>query len=192
MLKDNYEEHIACLNHILEIESTITTVGEILLKTIMSSHKILICGNGGSAADSQHFAAEIVGRFQKERKAWPAVALTTDTSVMTAIANDYAYKDIFARQVQGHGQAGDVFIGISTSGNSQNISAAVAESSAKGIQTIGLLGRDGGILKEEVDFPVIVPHAVTARIQEAHIFILHFWAEQIEEGVLENARTPRS
>ena len=192
MFKDNYEEHLACFKHILEIESAITKVGKILLKTITSSHKILICGNGGSAADSQHFAAEIVGRFQKERKAWPAIALTTDTSVMTAIANDYAFKDIFARQVQGLGQAGDVFIGISTSGNSENISAAVAESSAKGIQTIGLLGRDGGILKEEVDFPVIVPHAVTARIQEAHIFILHCWAEQIEEGVLENARTPRS
>jgi D-sedoheptulose 7-phosphate isomerase len=192
VLKYNYEEHLACFKHILEIEATITTVGKILLKTIMSSHKILICGNGGSAADSQHFAAEIVGRFQKERKAWPAVALTTDTSVMTAIANDYEYKDIFARQVEGIGQAGDVFIGVSTSGNSENISAAVTKSNAMGIQTIGLLGRDGGVLKEEVDFPVIVPHTVTARIQEAHIFILHFWAEQIEEGVLENARTPRS
>ena len=186
MLKDNYEEHLECFNRILEIESDITEVGDILCKTIVDSHKILICGNGGSAADSQHFAAEIVGRFQQERKAWPAIALTTDTSIMTAVANDYSYKNIFARQVEGIGQEGDVFIGISTSGNSENISVAVAESRAKGIRTIGLLGKDGGILKDEVDFPVIIPHAVTARIQEAHIFILHFWAEQIEEGVLKH------
>ena len=184
MLQEKYLEHLACFKHILEIEPAITKVGEILLKTIMNSQKILICGNGGSAADSQHFAAEIVGRFQKERKAWPAVALTTDTSIMTAIANDYSYKNVFARQVEGIGQKSDVLIGISTSGNSKNISAAVAEARSKGMQTIGLLGKDGGILKEEVDFPVIVPHAVTARIQEAHIFILHFWAEQIEEGLL--------
>lgn len=186
LFQNRYREHLTCFNHIQEIGPDIIKAGQILLKTILDSRKILICGNGGSAADSQHFAAEIVGRFQKERKAWPAIALTTDTSIMTAIANDYSYEHIFARQVQGLGQEGDVFIGISTSGNSKNISAAVAESKAKGLQTIGLLGKDGGSLKEQVDFPVIVPHLVTARIQEVHIFILHFWAEQIEEAILES------
>ncbi len=155
-----------------------------LEKTIRNDHKLLIAGNGGSAADAQHFAAELVGRFQVNRRALPCIALTTDTSNLTAIGNDFGFREIFARQVEALGRAGDVFIGISTSGNSENIIAAVEEAKQQNMTTIGLLGRDGGKLAGMVHHSVIVPHDVTARIQEAHIFILHYWADCIERSIL--------
>lgn len=150
------------------------------IKEALKKNKILICGNGGSAADSQHFAAELIGRFEKDRDSLPAIALTTDTSILTAVGNDYGYDSIFAKQVNGLGKEGDVLIGISTSGNSENVIMAVEAAKEKKMTTIGLLGKDGGKLKDMVDFPVVVPHDVTARIQEVHIFILHFWAAVIE------------
>ena len=145
--------------------------------------KVLIAGNGGSAADAQHFAAELVGRFQCNRKALACVALTTDTSNLTAIGNDYGFSDVFSRQVEALARPGDVFVGISTSGNSGNIVAAVNEARAQGIASIALLGRDGGKLEALADMAVTVPHDVTARIQEAHIFILHHWADVLERAV---------
>ena len=143
----------------------------------------MICGNGGSASDAQHFAAEIVGRFEKERRAYPAVALSTDTSILTAVGNDYGYAEIFARQVDGLGRPGDVLIGISTSGHSENVIRAVKRGKSLDMKTVGLLGKDGGALKQLVDQPIVVDSATTARIQEAHIFILHYWAWQIECGL---------
>jgi D-sedoheptulose 7-phosphate isomerase len=143
----------------------------------------MVCGNGGSASDAQHFSAEIVGRFEKERNAYPAVSLTTDTSVLTALGNDYGYDEVFARQVQGLGRAKDVLIGISTSGYSQNVIRAVEQAKIMQIKSVGLLGRDGGSLKKLVDVPVVVENASTARIQEAHIFVLHYWALLIESGL---------
>jgi len=141
---------------------------------------LMLCGNGGSAADSQHLAAEFTGRFSKDRPPIAAVALSTDTSALTCIGNDYSFNDIFARQVQALGKAGDCLIAISTSGNSGNVLAAVAAAKSLGISTIGLLGRDGGKLKAQCDVSIVVPSQVTARIQEAHILIGHSLCGAVE------------
>jgi len=142
--------------------------------------KILFMGNGGSAADSQHIAAEIVGRFKKERKGLPAIALTTDTSILTAIGNDYGYDSIFSRQIQALCRPEDVVIGITTSGNSKNVIAAIEEANRIGAVTVGLTGGSGGKLKELCKFNLIMPSSETARIQEAHIFVGHSLCELIE------------
>lgn len=163
-----------------QIEADIREAARILTRTISAGGKVLICGNGGSAADAQHFAAELVGRFEKERVSFPSVALTTDSSNLTAIGNDYGFGQVFSRQVEGLGRKGDALIGISTSGNSPNVLEAVRKAAGMGIQTIGLLGRNGGNIASSVTCPVIVPHTRTARIQEAHIFILHFWASCVD------------
>lgn len=143
--------------------------------------KILFCGNGGSAADSQHLAAELTGRFINDRRPLAALALSTDTSALTCIANDYSFAEVFARQVQGLGRSGDVLVGISTSGNSRNVIRAVEEARAVGMQVVGLLGRDGGTLLELCDVSIVVPSQVTARIQEAHILIGHTLCGLIEK-----------
>lgn len=176
-------EHIDCFQALKHMAPEILRAAQALTATIESGKKILICGNGGSAADAQHFAAELVGRFEKERASYPALALTTDSSALTAIGNDYGFERVFSRQVEGLGQKGDTLIVISTSGNSPNIHQAVRKAASMGMQTIGLLGRDGGSIKEEVGLAVIVPHARTTRIQEAHSFILHFWASCVDETV---------
>lgn len=173
-------QHQQCFEKLTEITGTIEAASELLAQTIGSGGKILICGNGGSAADAQHFAAELIGRFEKERPSWPAIALTTDTSILTAIGNDYGFEDVFSRQVQGLGQSSDAFIGVSTSGNSKNVLRATAVAKKMGMRTVGLLGRDGGAIASQVDHPVVISHSTTARVQEAHIFILHYWAMQIE------------
>jgi D-sedoheptulose 7-phosphate isomerase len=176
-------EHLTLFKLLAPLGEAISDAGGMLVETIEKHKKILICGNGGSASDAQHFAAEMVGRFTRERSAWPAVALNTDTSLITAVANDYAYSEVFARQVEALGAAGDVLIGISTSGNSQNVIRAAACARAKRMQTIALVGDNGGSLVELADIAITVPSDVTARIQEAHIFILHYWAEMIESTI---------
>jgi D-sedoheptulose 7-phosphate isomerase len=178
------EDHIACFRSLKNIEAEIAETALVLSKALENGKKIFICGNGGSAADAQHFAAEMVGRFAKERSAWPVIALTTDSSVITAIANDYSFDYIFARQLEAAGSAGDLLIAISTSGNSLNITAAVRSAKDLGIFTIGLAGRNGGDLFNTVDKAIIVACDNTARIQEAHIFILHYWAKTIEDTVI--------
>jgi D-sedoheptulose 7-phosphate isomerase len=142
--------------------------------------RILVAGNGGSAADAQHLAAELSGRYLKERRALAGIALTTDTSALTAIGNDYGFDFVFSRQVEALGRPGDLFIGISTSGNSHNILKAVASAKELGLKTLGLLGRDGGKLKGLVDDALIVPSTVTARIQEVHQMVYHFWCEALD------------
>ena len=142
--------------------------------------RILVAGNGGSAADAQHLAAELSGRYLKERRALAGIALTTDTSALTAIGNDYGFDFVFSRQVEALGRPGDLFIGISTSGNSPNILKAVESAKALGLKTLGLLGRDGGKLKAMVDDALVVPSPVTARIQEVHQMVYHFWCEAID------------
>lgn len=142
--------------------------------------RILVAGNGGSAADAQHLAAELSGRYLKERKALAGIALTTDTSALTAIGNDYGFDFVFSRQVEALGRPGDLFIGISTSGNSPNIIKAVESAKELGMKTLGLLGRDGGKLKGLVDDALIVPSTVTARIQEVHQMVYHFWCEALD------------
>ena len=186
MFEKNIEEHLKCITQLISLKESILDAGRDLGMALKNGHKILICGNGGSAADAQHFAAEIVGRFTKERRAWPAIALTTDTSILSAIANDYGYETIFERQVEAHGKPEDVLIGLSTSGNSKNVIRAVNMAKELGINTLVLLGADGGALKNTADKSIIIPVKKTARIQEAHIFILHFWAEIIETIMLED------
>jgi D-sedoheptulose 7-phosphate isomerase len=138
-------------------------------------------GNGGSAADCQHLAAEFVGRFKLERKGYPAIALTTDTSILTAVGNDYSFDSIFSRQIEALGKEGDLVVGISTSGNSKNIIRGVEKAKELGLYTVGLLGKDGGALKDLVDLPLVVPIDNTARIQECHILIGHIVCEIVEE-----------
>ena len=142
--------------------------------------RILVCGNGGSAADAQHLAAELSGRYVKERRALAGIALTTDTSALTAIGNDYGYDYVFSRQVEALGRPGDLLIGISTSGNSPNVILAVEAAKALGMKTLALLGRDGGKLKALADDALVVPCTVTARVQELHQMTYHFWCEIID------------
>jgi D-sedoheptulose 7-phosphate isomerase len=158
---------------VYEYAEDIVNLGILIGKRLKLGNKLLICGNGGSAADSQHFAAEVVGRFEKERKGFSAIALTTDTSALTAIGNDYGFDKVFSRQIEALGQKGDMLIGISTSGNSKNVIEAVKVAKGFEIFTVGLLGKDGGQLKDLVDKAFIVRSNNTARIQEVHITFIH-------------------
>jgi D-sedoheptulose 7-phosphate isomerase len=148
-----------------------------------AGRKLLVFGNGGSAADAQHLSAELVGRFQKERAAMPAIALTTDASILTSVANDYSFKQVFARQLEALGQPGDVAFGISTSGESPNVLVALQVARAKGLRTIALTGRDGGSVGAAADIHVNVPDQNTARVQEVHRTILHVMCEVIEDSL---------
>ena len=155
----------------------------LLIDALQNGHKILTMGNGGSAADAQHFAAEMVGRFLLERKALPAIALTTDTSILTAVGNDYGFDDVFKRQVEALALPGDVLIGLSTSGNSKNIKRALEVGKDIGAITIGLLGRDGGEIASISDFNLTVPSTETPRIQEAHLVMIHILCDLVEKGL---------
>lgn len=160
--------------------SLIATVARELVSALSHGHKILLFGNGGSAADAQHIAAEFVGRFQMERAPLPALALTVNTSVLTGIGNDYSYENVFARQVEALGGEGDIAVGFSTSGKSPNVLKALATAKAKGLVGIALTGRDGRMLKEVARFCICVPADSTPRIQEAHILIGHILSQITE------------
>jgi D-sedoheptulose 7-phosphate isomerase len=152
-------------------------------QALASEKKVLACGNGGSAADAQHFAAELVGRFERERRELPAIALSTDSSILTAIANDYSYEVIFSKQVKALGQAGDVLLGISTSGNSANVIAAIEAAHLKGMSVIAFTGKDGGKIKnilKKSDVHLCVPADRTARIQETHLLLLHCLCDGVD------------
>lgn len=154
---------------------------DLIVSTVKTGNTVFIAGNGGSAADAQHIAAEFVGRFKKERQSYPAIALTTDTSALTAIGNDYGFNRVFSRQLEGLGRAGDLLIVISTSGNSQNLIEACAQARLQKMHTIGLLGNDGGLIKSEVDVSVVAPSTVTSHIQEVHQQIYHMWCVNVDE-----------
>lgn len=156
---------------------------EMLVDALRSGRKILLMGNGGSAADAQHFAAEMIGRFLMERKALPAIALTTDTSILTAVGNDYGFDEVFTRQVEALAKPGDVVIGISTSGNSPNVKRALEAAKEQGAKTIGLLGRDGGEIRPIVDLDLTVPSNETPRVQESHLIIIHILCDLVEKGL---------
>lgn len=164
-----------------ELAPAIGHAGQLLAECIASGGKILCLGNGGSAADAQHFAAELTGRFVRDRRALPAIALTTDTSALTSIANDYGFEQIFARQVEALGQPGDCLIAISTSGNSPNVMKALESARRRQMRCIGLSGETGGAMKDSCDLCLLVPHKTTAYIQETHIAILHAWCAMIDE-----------
>jgi D-sedoheptulose 7-phosphate isomerase len=156
---------------------------ELMFSALSNGNKILACGNGGSAADCQHFAAELVGRFERERFPLPALALTTDTSILTAVGNDYSYREIFSKQVQAFGQAGDVLLAISTSGNSANVQAAVEAALEREMRVVLLTGKDGGLIAKmltDADVNICVPHSRTARIQEVHLVTIHCICDGID------------
>lgn len=161
----------------------IAEAAELMFSALSQGNKILACGNGGSAADSQHFAAELVGRFERERLALPAIALTTDTSILTAVGNDYGYREIFAKQVQALGQPGDVLLAISTSGNSASVIAAIEVAQERDMRVVALTGRGGGEMGQqltEADVHICVPHDRTARIQEVHVLVIHCLCDGID------------
>jgi D-sedoheptulose 7-phosphate isomerase len=176
-------EHTSVIEALSAEVATITSMIELCIQRLGEGNKIMICGNGGSAADAQHIAAELIGRFVGDRRALPAVALTTDTSALTAIANDYGYDAVFSRQVEGLGRAGDVLLSISTSGNSESITEASRAATALGMHTMALTGKGGGVLAPLVDLALVVPSEVTAHIQECHIVIGHLLCDGIERGL---------
>lgn len=173
------------LNNI-DLMETIVEVGRECVALYREGKKTLLAGNGGSAADAQHIAAELVGRYGFDRPSIPSIALTTDTSNLTAIGNDYGYDKVFSRQMEGMGSEGDLFIGISTSGNSINIVNAINAAKAKGVKTVALVGRDGGEMARIADYAIIVPSNDTPRIQESHILIGHMICDIIEKELFGN------
>jgi D-sedoheptulose 7-phosphate isomerase len=166
----------------------ILETAQLMIQAINAGGKLLICGNGGSAADAQHFAAEMIGRLRRDRDPIGAIALTTDSSNLTAIGNDYSFDDVFWRQVQSLGSENDILIGLSTSGNSMNVIKAVESAKKKNIKTIALLGKDGGALSDLVDAALVVPAQSSMRIQEVHITVVHMWCELIEDAIFPNSR----
>ncbi len=163
-----------------DFREAILESAETMIAALRNGRKILICGNGGSAADASHFAAELVGRLQRDRRALPAIALTTDISILTAVGNDYGYDQVFRKQVEALGQSGDVLIAISTSGNSPNILTAIETARLQGMTVIGLSGRTGGEMVSMCDQALIMPAASSQHIQEGHIAIIHIWCALIE------------
>lgn len=178
-----FDEHINIANMTKDsnIICQIEIVAEKIKSALANGNKVMFCGNGGSAADSQHLAAEFVGRFQKERKGLPAIALTTDTSILTAIGNDYGYEYVFSRQIEALAKSGDILVGISTSGNSKNVVNAIEVAKSLGVYTVGMTAIGGGKMAEICDQCITVPAKVTARAQEMHILIGHILCELIDE-----------
>ncbi|WP_120945032.1 D-sedoheptulose 7-phosphate isomerase [Helicobacter labacensis] len=179
------------LAHIQTAQDTLNALGAeiegavlLLIEALKGGNKILICGNGGSAADAQHFAAELTGRYKAQRQGLAAIALSTDTSALTAIANDYSYSAVFARQVEALGRKGDYLVGISTSGNSDNVLLALQKAQELGLGTVGLSGNQGGKMRALCDCHLIVPSNDTPRIQEMHILLIHLLCDRIEQAFL--------
>ncbi|MDX1811547.1 MAG: SIS domain-containing protein [Gammaproteobacteria bacterium] len=181
-LSQAIEEHQATIQLVADLQSPIVEAVALIKTAFANNRKVLACGNGGSASDAQHFASELTGRFEQDRPGYPAFALTTDSSALTAIANDYGFNRMFARQLESVAHADDVLLVISTSGNSSNLLEAVKQAKQQKVKTIALLGRDGGELKDLVDCAIVVGGERTSRIQEAHIFILHFICQAFEKA----------
>jgi len=181
-IAQHIQQHQAAIAALSAQEQAIQAHGEMLITALRAGGKILVCGNGGSAADAQHLAAELVGRFGHARRGLPAIALTTDSSALTSIGNDFGFDAVFARQVEALARPGDVLIGISTSGNSRNVIAAINTATELGVTTLGLLGGNGGLLKDLLDYSLIAPSSDTPRIQECHILIAHIWCAMIDDA----------
>jgi D-sedoheptulose 7-phosphate isomerase len=179
----NPQEHQLLFQNLGTLEVAVNEASELIAEAFTNGNKLMLFGNGGSATDSQHIAAEMTGRFIKDRKPLPAIALTTDTSALTCIANDYSFEDVFARQISAFGRSGDVLIAISTSGNSGNVITAMQVAKELGVKIIALSGRDGVQMRPLADLSIIVPSHTTARIQEVHIFIGHLICGLIETNL---------
>lgn len=186
-IAQHIDQHLQAISALHRLAPSIDAMGQRAIAVLRSSGKLLLCGNGGSAADAQHIAAELVGRFAHARRGLPAIALTTDTSALTSIGNDFGFDHVFARQVEALARKGDILIGMSTSGNSRNVIEAVKVARKLGVTTIGLLGGSGGVLKDLVDHVLIVPSHDTPRIQECHMLIGHIWCAMIDEAFREGA-----
>lgn len=182
LIEQHIETHQRVISNLSNIMPSMVKGLELILDALKKGNTIFFLGNGGSAADAQHLAAELIGRFQIERKALPAIALTTDTSILTALGNDYDFSHIFIRQVEGLCKAGDVLVALSTSGNSPNVIKAVTKARELGVIVIGMTGENGGALGSSANLACKVPSSVTARIQEAHILIGHAWCDAIEKA----------
>jgi D-sedoheptulose 7-phosphate isomerase len=184
LLERSLREHLEAIQALIQTRlGEIEQAGEMICAALSHGHKILLCGNGGSAADAQHIAAELVGRYELERPGLPAIALTTDTSALTALSNDYGYSDVFARQVRALAGAGDVLLALSTSGTSANVIEAAKAARQLGCKTIALIGGSGEPLASLSDIAVSVPSRRTSRIQEAHITIGHLWCEMVDASL---------
>ncbi|MEP6740897.1 MAG: D-sedoheptulose 7-phosphate isomerase [bacterium] len=182
LLTRSLEEHLQTIQALLDSGlADVESSGRLICEALAAGNKILLCGNGGSAADAQHIAAELVGRYEGQRRPYPAIALTTDTSALTALGNDFGFEEVFARQVQALARTGDVLIAISTSGKSPNIVKAAEAARAVGCQTIGLTGAHAEPLSDYCFITVKVPTERTARVQEGHITIGHLWCEMVDE-----------
>lgn len=180
-IETHLEENRKVFSQIITQKEKIYKISKLVVDTLREGNKIMICGNGGSASQSQHFAAEIVARYQKERKGYPAIALTTDTSILTSVSNDYSYEDIFSRQVQAIGKKNDILFGLSTSGTSRNIKKAFEVAKEMGIKRISLLGKEGTIAPLSDIF--ISLEGTTPRVQEAHLFIIHYICSVVDENL---------
>lgn len=182
-IREIVNQKIDIINRLEKIEyfDCVEKAGDLMVDALKSKHKILLAGNGGSAADAQHFAGEIVGRFLMDRDALPAISLCTDPTIVTSISNDYGYNELFSREIAGLGNKGDVFVAISTSGNSGNCINAIRKAHEKNIAVIGLLGKNGGKMKDMCDISLVVPSDSTPRIQEIHTFTIHLLCQIIEE-----------
>ena len=180
---DAWHDHMRTFEAVRSLRPQVQAAADLLVRTLRGGGKVMLCGNGGSAADCQHLAAELTGRFVKDRAPLAALALTTDSSALTCIGNDYSFDAVFERQLRGLGRAGDCLVAISTSGNSANVLQAVMAARELGIGCVGLLGRDGGAIAPLCQVPVVVPAPTTARIQEAHIFIGHLLCALVEQGL---------
>lgn len=184
---EHFRESIALKQASESLIPVIVEAGRALTEALLNDGKILSCGNGGSASDAQHFSGEMLGRFEMERPGLPAIALTTDSAALTAIANDYHYSDIFAKQVRALGQAGDVLLAISTSGNSENVLRAVTTAHERGLRILALTGRDGGTIAQALqtsDIEIRVPAQRTCRIQEVHILVIHSLCDLVDAELL--------
>ena len=178
-----FEAHLKTIHAVIgSMEADLEAASNLAVEVLKRGNKVLLCGNGGSAADAQHIAAELTGRYKTERRGLPAIALTTDTSALTAISNDYGYAKVFDRQVEALANKGDLLIGISTSGNSSNIISALECAKALGCHTIGFSGRDGGAMNQVCDINLVVPSDDTPRIQEMHILLGHTLCQIVDDG----------
>lgn len=186
-IKDILLESISVKEDLMRTKiEEIMEITELFISCLKKGGKVILCGNGGSASDSQHIAAELVGRFKKDRMGLPAEALTTNTSSLTALANDYGYEIVFAKQLEALGQKNDLVVGISTSGKAKNVAAAIKQAKKMGLNSVALTGGDGGDLVKLADVSLMVPSSVTARVQEAHITIGHIICELVEQELCSN------
>ena len=188
-IKNNFSESIQVKQQAMElIAPVIAEAADLISRHLLQGNKVLSCGNGGSAGDAQHFSSEMLNRFERERPALPAIALTTDTSTLTSIANDYSYNEVFAKQIRALGQGGDILLAISTSGNSENVVSAIKAAHDREMHVVALTGRDGGTIAENItesDIEIRVPPCSTARTQEVHLLVIHCLCDLIDSQLFD-------